>query len=382
LKSSESKFSANFYYRGRIRKDRRTKDLVKRLRPGEIALIAHKDLDWVAAEGLLRCGVKIILNIFSFSSGLIPPGALRLLINKGIHLIENIPEYFFEQVYDGQILAVVNNSIYINEKEAVRGDIIGHDRCDQIYLQALQRNPEIVDNFVTNTLDYAYRERCLITNALALPHLRTNFQDRDCVVVIRGKGFHEDLRAIRMFIREKKPVLIGVDGGGDALLEYGYIPDLIVGDMDSVSDAALIKAREVVVHSYADGRGVPGEERLIRLGICYQILAAPGTSEDIALLIAYESGAALIVAIGAHSSLVEFLEKGRKGMSSTFLVRLKIGDRLVDAKGVSRLYSSRRATLFFPVLFVAGLMPLIALAFYSPIVRHLFRLILFQLRLN
>lgn len=370
------------YFRGTVRKDRKTKELVKRLRPGDIALIAHRDLDWVAAEGLLRCGVKVVLNIHSFSTGLIPPGALQLLLKKGVYLLENLPESFYEQVREGQTVLVTDTSVYLHNQEVARGDIFNTDRCRKMDREALQCSPAVVDDFVVNTLDYAYRERCLITGEFSFPFIRTKFQDRDVVVVIRGKGYHEDLRAIRTFIREKKPVLVGVDGGGDALLEYGYTPDIIIGDMDSVSDAALAKAREIVVHAYADGRGVPGEERLTRLGIQYHIFAAPGTSEDIALLMAYEFGAALIVAIGAHSSVVEFLEKGRKGMSSTFLVRLKVGDRLVDAKGVSRLYSSRATVFLFPVVLVAGLMPLLMLTFFSPAVQHLFRLLLFRLKLN
>lgn len=371
---------SNFNFCGPVRKDRKTKELVKRLKPGEIAFIAHRDLDWVAAEGLLRCGVKVVLNIYPFSSGIIPPGALQLLLQKGIHLIENIPESFFDRVREGEILSVSGRDIYMNGKMETRGELFNAHRCSEALQVAQQSSPEVVDDFVRNTLDYAYRERRLVTGGLSFPPLRTQFQGRDTVVVIRGKGYREDLRALRTFIREKKPVLVGVDGGGDALLEFGYTPDLIMGDMDSVGDAALSRAREVVVHSYADGRGVPGEERLIRSGIEYHTIAAPGTSEDIALLTAYELGAALIVAIGAHSSVLEFLEKGRKGMSSTFLVRLKVGDRLVDAKGVSRLYSSRAAMLFFPVILVAGLMPLVALAFFSPIVQHLFRLLFLRLR--
>ena len=169
------------------------------------------------------------------------------------------------------------------------------------------------------------------------------------------------------------------DGGGDAF-ECGYRPDLFVGDMDSVSDRALLQAREVVVHAYSDGRGIPGRERLEKLGVQYRVFSSPGTSEDIALLMAYELGAALIVAIGAHSSVLEFLEKGRKGMSSTFLVRLKVGDRLVDAKGVSRLYAPRSPATLLPVVLAAGLMPLLTLSAFSPLVRHLFQLILFRLK--
>lgn len=382
LKVPGIRIKANHCFNGKVRKDRRTKELVKRLLPGEIAMIAHRDLDWVAAEGLLRCGVKAILNIYPFSSGQVPPDALQLLLEKGIHLVENIPERFFETLEEGQSISIIKNTIYRDGREAARGEVFTSDRLNRMHQKARLSSPALVERFVINTLDYAYRERRLITGSFLVPSLKTNFKDKDVVVVIRGKGYHQDLRAIRTFIREKKPVLVGVDGGGDALLECGYTPDLIIGDMDSVGDKALTKAREIVVHAYEDGRGIPGEERLARLGTGYHVFAAPGTSEDIALLICYELGAALIVAIGAHFSVVEFLEKGRKGMSSTFLVRLKVSDRLIDAKGLSRLYSSRTAALFLPIILAAGLLPLIAMTFYSPVVQHLFRLLLFRLRFN
>ncbi len=198
---------------------------------------------------------------------------------------------------------------------------------------------------------------------------------------MRGKGFRQDLKALRAYLREKRPVLIGVDGGADALLEFGLIPDVIIGDMDSVSDTALRLARERVVHAYADGRGVPGAVRLDRLGLSYQTFSAPGTSEDIALLISFELGAELIVAIGTHFSVTDFLEKGRRGMASTFLVRLKVGDRLVDVRGVSRLYGRRSIGSLLPIMFLAGVMPAAVLIAFSPLVQHLLHLLWLRLRL-
>lgn len=377
---STGNIKQKYLFHGRLRKDRTTKKLVQRLRPGEIPLLEHQDLDWVAAESLLRCGVRVILNTRSFSSGLFPPAALQLLLERGVHLVENLGENLFEKVKEGQLITVSGASVLLNRQELARGAVITAETYARLDRESLRQRETIVNEFVINTLDYAYRERELVTGGLKTPLLRTKLKDRDVVVVIRGKGYREDLRVIKRFLREKKPVLVGVDGGGDALLESGFTPDLIIGDMDSVSERALMQAREVVVHAYYDGRGVPGRERMERLGVKYHILTSPGTSEDIALLLTYELGAALIVAIGAHSSVTEFLEKGRKGMSSTFLVRLKVGDRLVDAKGVSRLYGARPAGILLPVVIAAGLMPLLTLVFFSPLVQHLFRLFMFRLK--
>lgn len=363
---------------GRLRKDRVTKNLVRRLRPGDIALLDHTNLDWVAAESLVSCGVRAILNTGIFCTGLFPPTAIQYLVRKGIRLVDRLPDRLFDQIKEGERISLLNGNIYYQGRKLCSGEVVTAEA--ELSPEELRLREAVIEDFVVNTLDYAYRERLLITEALDMPRLKTNFFNRDVVVVVRGKGYREDLNAINRYMREKRPALVGVDGGGDALLEHGFIPDIIVGDMDSVSDKALIKTREVVVHAYPDGRGVPGRSRLEKLGLEYKVFTAPGTSEDIALLMPYELGAALIVAIGTHSSVVEFLEKGRKGMSSTFLVRLKVGDRLVDAKGVSRLYNSRYSRLFFPAVIAAGVLPVLTLILFSPLVQHLFRLIMLRVR--
>lgn len=373
--------NSEIFLRGPLRKDRRTKKLLHRLKAGDIALISHRNLDWVSAEGLAKCGVKAVLNTDYFCSGLFPPSPLGYLLDRGIHLVERLPENLFNKTYEGEYILLINGAIMQNGRETARGRVVTTADYRAFHREALISRPSIVDSFVLNTLDYAYRERNLITTGFSFPSLNTSFANRDVVIVVRGKGYREDLKAVRKFIREKKPVLVGVDGGGDALMECGFQPDMIIGDMDSVSDTALMQTRDVVVHAYHDGRGAPGQKRLEELGVSYRIFSAPGTSEDIAMLMAYELGAALIVAIGAHSSVIEFLEKGRKGMSSTFLVRLKVGDRLVDAKGVSRLYSSPLPAYLYPVIIASGLMPLITLAVLSPVIQHLFKLFLFRLQL-
>lgn len=367
--------------RGRLRKDRSTKRLVRRLRSGEIALISHRDLDWTAAEGLLHCGVRAVLNTGPFCSGLFPPAPLQQLLRRRVHLVENLGEPFFESVAEGERVTVEGGSVFCRGVEIGRGSRLTEKGCERLHRSAMMRREEITENFLVNTLDHAYRERRLITENFRFPTLKTVFQDRDAVVVVRGKGFRDDLRALQSYLREMKPVLVGVDGGGDALLEFGLTPDLIIGDMDSVSDEALRRARDVVVHAYSDGRGVPGRGRLEGLGLPYRVFSAPGTSEDIALLLAHDLGAALIVAVGTHFSMTEFLEKGRMGMASTFLVRLRVGDRLIDAKGVSRLYRPQSAGFLLPLAICAGLSPLLTMVFYSPPVRHLLRLLLFRLRL-
>jgi uncharacterized membrane-anchored protein len=186
-------------------------------------------------------------------------------------------------------------------------------------------------------MEYLKQERDLLLDGVGVPAVETPIAGRHCLIVVRGYDYKADLDVLRPYIREFKPVLIGVDGGADALVEAGYTPDMIIGDMDSVSDDVLRCGAEVIVHAYPDGRA-PGLARVNQLGVAALTFPAAATSEDLALLLADEKGASLIVAVGTHWTLVEFLDKGRAGMASTFLTRLKVGGKLVDAKGVSRLY--------------------------------------------
>ena len=194
--------------------------------------------------------------------------------------------------------------------------------------------------FASNTMEYMIRERDLLFGGRGLPELDHSLVGRHALVVVRGTGTaRTSPRSERTSVRSS-PVLIGVDGGADALLEAGYRPDIILGDMDSVSERALRAAPRSSLHAYPNGFA-PGKERLTALGLPFNVLKASGTSEDVAFILAHGKGAELIVAVGSHGNLREFLDKGRMGMASTFLVRLRVGEILVDAKGVSRLYRGR-----------------------------------------
>jgi uncharacterized membrane-anchored protein len=226
---------------------------------------------------------------------------------------------------------------------------------------------------------YLREEGRLLAEGIEFPSLETRFRDRHALVVARGPGYKRDLRIVRGYVRDFKPVLVGVDGGADALLEAGYRPDVIVGDMDSVSDEALRSGAEVLVHAYEHGEA-PGAERVEALGVPYHVVPAPGMSEDVALLLAYEKGSELIVAVGTHFNLVEFLERNRAGMSSTFLARLKVGEILIDAKGVSRLVSRQVGVWPLVGFALAGVGAIVVAVVSSPALRDVFELVSLRLR--
>ena len=325
---------------GTARVDRRTKNLVKRLQPGDIAVIDHEDLDRVAAEGLIEARVGGIVNAAKSMSGRYPNVGPLLIAAAGIPLVDDAGPQVMDLISEGALARIEDGDV------VVEGAVIGKGRrqdmrsLEDAYEQAKQSMGDELERFAENTLEYLRRERNLVVGELPMPDMRTPFKGRHALIVVRGADYKEDLAHLRSYVREIRPVLVAVDGGADALLEFGLRPHVIVGDFDSVSNAALLCGAELVVHAYPGGQA-PGADRLDAMGLAYKVLEAPGTSEDIAMLLADDKGADLLVAVGTHSSMVEFLDKGRAGMASTFLVRLKVGEKLVDAKGVSRLYESR-----------------------------------------
>ena len=325
---------------GTGRVDPRTKDLIKRLQPGDIAVIDHEDLDRVAAEGLVEARVGAVVNAAKSMSGRYPNVGPLLVAAAGIPLVDDVGPQVMDLVSEGQLVRIEDGDVVVEGAVVGKGVRQDLQSLEQAYEEARQTMGDELERFAENTLEYLRRERRLVVDPLPMPALRTKFKGRHALIVVRGVDYKEDLAHLRSYVREIRPVIIGVDGGADALLEFGMQPDLIIGDFDSVSNRSLDCGAELVVHAYPGGKA-PGAARLDALGRQYTVLEAPGVSEDIAMLLADEKGAELLVAVGTHASMVEFLDKGRAGMASTFLVRLKVGQKLVDAKGVSRLYESR-----------------------------------------
>jgi uncharacterized membrane-anchored protein len=343
------------------RLDRRTKNLATRLRPGDIAIIDHVDLDMTGADALAGRGVAAVVNVARSISGRYPNRGPQLLIEAGIPLIDDVGPEVFDRVLEGQTVRLEGDTLYAGDQVVAKGRQQDAETVAAAMTEAKTNVSAEIEAFATNTLEYIKHEYPLLIDGIGIPALRTKLSGRDVLVALRGYHHREDIAALRSYIRDRKPAMVGVDGGADALIEAGYRPDLIVGDMDSVSDAALQCGAEIVVHAYPDGRA-PGLPRVEALGIDPVLCAAAGTSEDIALLIADEMGASLIVAVGMHHTAVEFLDKGRAGMASTFLTRLRVDDKIVDAKGVSRLYQSRiSAKAIVPLVLAAAVTILVAL---------------------
>jgi uncharacterized membrane-anchored protein len=321
---------------GPARLGRRTKDLVKRLRPEDVAILDHADLDRVSAEELVESGVRVVVNVSRSSTGRFPNTGPLELVRAGVQLVDAPGAPLFDELSDGQIVRVDHGHVWRDVTLLAKGTVLDATSLETALAEQQGRLSQALEAFAENTLLHLRDEAESLAAGFELPTLRTRFRDRHVLVVARGPGYKSDLRMVRPYIRDFRPVIVAVDGGADALREAGLSADLIVGDFDSVSDEALRGGGELVVHAYAGG-AAPGAERLRRLGLAFVTVAAPGISEDLALQLAHEKGASLIVAVGTHFNLVEFLERDRAGMASTFVTRLKVGESLVDAKGVSRL---------------------------------------------
>jgi uncharacterized membrane-anchored protein len=354
--------------------------LVKRLRPGEVAVIDHVDIDRIAAEELIEAGVVAVLNAAPSSSGRYPNAGPLMLARAGIVLVDAPDAKLFDFLKDGDRVRITGGTIYVGDEEVAQGRPLQVAELEREMQEHRQRIDEALGEFAENTVAHVREETDLLTGNIAFPPTRASFRDRHVLIVVRGDRHRRDLKALRAYIRDVRPLIVAVDGGADGILEAGLKPDMILGDMDSASDAALRCGAELIVHAYPDGRA-PGRERLVDAGLDHQVIPAAGTSEDVAMLMAYEKGATLIVSVGAHFNLVEFLDRKRGGMSSTFLTRLRIGERLVDAKGVSRLYtpSSTLAPLAF--FAVAFLILLTILVITSPALNDVWELVWLKIRI-
>jgi uncharacterized membrane-anchored protein len=343
------------------RLDRRTKNLSKRLRPGEIAVIDHVDLDRMAADALVARQVVAVVNAAASISGRYPNLGPQVLIDAGIPLVDDMGQDVFAKVSEGDLVRLDGETLYVADQVIAKGTVQTAESVAAAMAEAKAGVAVQFEAYVANTLEYLKRERDLLFDGVGVPALKTKLEGRHVLVVVRGYDYREDLAVLRPYIREYRPVMLGVDGGADALLEAGYVPKIIVGDMDSVSDAALSCGAELVVHAYRDGQA-PGLRRVQNMGLDSVLFPAAGTSEDIALLLADDLGASLIVAVGTHYTLTEFLDKGRSGGSSTWLTRLRVGSKLVEPKGVSRLYKSRISGWWLLVMVLAAFVTLLAAA--------------------
>jgi uncharacterized membrane-anchored protein len=365
---------------GPARLGERTKHLVKRLRPGDVAVIDHLNIDRIAAEELIDAGVVAVLNASRSSNGRYPNAGPLMLTRAGIRVVDAPDSDLFGLLRDGDTVRIDGGTVSLRGREVLQGEVLEVAELERELEAQRARIDEALAEFAENTVEHVRQETDLLTGSVEFPQTAASFRDRHVLIVVRGDRHRRDLKTLRAYIRDVRPLIVAVDGGADGVLEAGLKPDVVLGDMDSASDEALACGAELIVHAYPDGRA-PGRERLLEAGLPHKVVPAAGTSEDVAMLMAHEKGAALIVSVGAHFNLVEFLDRKRGGMSSTFLTRLRIGERLVDAKGVSRLYNPSSTLAPAGFFLVAFLILLTILVITSPALNDVFELFWLKVRI-
>jgi uncharacterized membrane-anchored protein len=344
---------------GTARVDRRTASALKRVRRGDVAIIDHLDVDRAQAEALVAAGVVAVVNASPFISGRYPNLGPELLAKSGVVMLDAVGPEVLHAVRDGTTVRLHEGEVFQGDRLVARGEELSAETIRDRMAEARSGLATQLQSFTHNTTEFLRREQDLLLHGQGMPELRTPLEGRPVVVVVRGYDYLEDLRRLRRFVREQRPVLVGVDAGADALLEAGLRPDIVVvGEHEMrAGDKALRSAREVVLHTDRSERAALGE-RLERLGVRPKPLAASGSTEDVAMLLADTAGASLVVIVGTHATLDEFLDRQRTGLASAFLTRLRIGPKLVDAKSVEQLYSGRVRLWHLALVLLAGLVAL------------------------
>lgn len=314
----------------------RTKDLIKYLSVNDIAVIQHDDIDELAAEALIAAGVRAVINTGKSMTGRYASKGASLLSNSEIFLFDT--SLSIGTIKDGDYIKLRGKDLILNNEQLFSNSCVQVNK-EYIKLKLAESSHlqvEVLSNFIENTIQHVALDKASILNFNDYPDLSTVLSGRIAIVVVRDIESYDCLLSLKSFIDIERPVLIGVDGGADVIISCGFTPDILIGDMDSVSDVGIFRSKDLVLHAYSDG-SCPCIEKIKALNIKYKLLAMPGTSEDIALLLAYDKGASSIVLIGGHNCMSDFLDRGRLGMGSTLITRLKVEERLIDFRHFTKL---------------------------------------------
>jgi uncharacterized membrane-anchored protein len=345
---------------GVARVDRRAGDLLRRLSPGDIAVLDEVDLDRRTAEALVSADVVGVVNASPSISGRFPNLGPELLIEAGIPLIDGVGHAALREIKDGTKLRLLDGIVYSGEHEVAKGVEQTADSVADLMIEAKAGMAAQLEAFSANTIEFLRRERTLIVDGIGVPEVFVPIRDRQVLVVAGGPTHAEELKRLRKYIREYRPVLVGVDTGADMLFDAGLKPDIIVGDPDGIGTETLKAGSEVVVPAQMDGHA-PGLERIQDLGIGAVTFPSSGNAEDLALLLAEAHGASLVVTVGLQAGLREFLDRGHSGSNpSTFLTRLKLGSKIIDGEAVATLHRSRVSVGMIVLLVLAAVLAMVA----------------------
>ena len=337
---------------GVARLERDNLQLSRKLKTGDIAVIDHIDIDRTHAEMLVDRGVRAVINVSPSTSGRYPNLGPQILAHAGITLVDHVGPGIWSKLKTGDKIRLQEGNVYLEGNVVATGTELDDAKITGLLKSAQGGLSTQLESLAANSAEHLRREQAMILEGAGVPRLRTKIRKRPVVVVSKTYDYASDLHGLRGYIKDYDPILIGAGAGADALLDAGYTPALVVGALDDLSDRALRQGGEVVITS-ASGK-LTAVERLEKTGADAQTFVATGSAEDLALVIADTNDASVIVLVGGHTSLVEFLDRGPTDMSSTFLARLRVGTKLVDAKAVGEFYNHRISAWPILVLLLLG----------------------------
>jgi uncharacterized membrane-anchored protein len=355
---------------GTARVDRRTASLLPRLRAGDLAVLDHLDLDRATAQSLVDAGVAAVLNATPMISGRYPSLGPEVLVSAGIPVVDGLGSEALARIRDGASVRLHEGRVYAGDDLVAEGREVDADLVREEMEAARSGLITQLESFTHNSTEFLRREQDLLLHGRGVPRPRTDMAGRPVVVVVRGHDWEAELAGVRPYLREQHPVLVGVDAGADALREAGHQPDIVVvsdtRDADLPSLETLRRAADVVV-LVERGATRAATERFERLGVRPLRFESGATAEDAALILADSGDASLIVGVGMHATLDEFLDRRRAGLASTYLTRLKVGPRLVDAAAVPHLYDGQVRPRHLLAVTIAGLVALVAAVGVTPV---------------
>ncbi|WP_354530176.1 putative cytokinetic ring protein SteA [Nakamurella sp. UYEF19] len=350
---------------GVARVSRRSDTLLSKLSDGDIAVIDHIDIDRATADALVRSGVSAVVNCAPSISGRYPNLGPEILVASGVILIDDVGEKIFTRLKDGAKIRLDGAAVYLGEELVAEGVEQTPESVADLLIEAKAGMSAQLEAFAANAIEYMKRERSLLLDGVGIPEIATKMAGRQVLIVAAGAETKAELKSLKKYIADYHPVLVGVDGGADALREAGYKPNLIIGNPEEVGPDTLRGGAEVVIPADIDGHA-PGLERLQDLGLGAVTFPATGTTEDLALLLADAREASLIVTVGMHTTLTDLLDH-KGGAASTFLVRMRVANKIVEAPAVARLYKARISWWLVALLMIVAIAAIIGALLVSDV---------------
>jgi uncharacterized membrane-anchored protein len=333
-----------------------------------VAVLDEVDLDGPTAETLVDAGVVAVLNRSPMISGRFPNRGPQILLDAGIVMVDQLVSAGGRDpmvtVGEGRLVRVVGASVVVDDEVVAEGREVTADVVAQLLAGAHTGLATQLHSLTHNSVEFLRREEPLLLHGEGVPRLRTSLAGRPVVVIGHGPDDAAELKLLRRYLREVRPVVVSTGEGLDVARAAGLTPDVVVLDsrIDELPAARALRAARDVVVTEPPGalRGGSSTERFERVGVRTVSMRTTAAPTDAALLLADAGGAAPIVAVGVRGTVEEFLDSSRDGLGSGYVTRLKVGPRLVDASAVPLLYSGQLRARHAYVVLLIGLLAVAA----------------------